>query len=308
MELANITHQDESGEIKVNIDPDKCISCGHCISACKHNARYYIDDTERFFNDLQNGVEISVIAAPSIRTNLPVWRRFFTYLNQAGVNKIYDVSLGADICIWAHVRYLEKHPDTRLITQPCPVIVSYCELYQPELLKAISPVHSPMASAAIYMKEYENITGPIAALSPCIAKADEFAATGLTQYNVTFASIRDYLSKNRTKLPPEESGFDHYESGLGVLFPMPGGLKENIEYFMGDKISIDTSEGIDVFNRLNTYADTPEQILPQVYDVLNCNDGCNMGTACSDSPNIFEINRTLEKSRKQALSERDRAH
>jgi ferredoxin len=308
MELANITYQNEAGDIKVRIDAKMCISCGHCISACKHNARYYTDDTERFFNDLKNGVRISVIAAPSIRANLPMWKRLFTYLRANGVDKIYDVSLGADISIWGHVRYLEQNPDARLITQPCPVIVSYLEIYQPEALKSLSPIHSPMGCVSIYMREYENVTGPIAALSPCIAKADEFAETKLCDYNVTFLSILEYLTKNRVKLPPEESGFDHYDSGPGVLFPMPGGLKENIEFFMGQKVSIDKGEGISVFKYLDIYSETPEEMLPHVNDVLNCANGCHVGTASSHSPNVYQINRIHDKCRKQAAFDRDRSY
>ena len=49
METANITYQDEAGNIKVKIDREKCITCGRCVFACKHDVRYYIDDTKRFF-------------------------------------------------------------------------------------------------------------------------------------------------------------------------------------------------------------------------------------------------------------------
>ena len=100
MEAVNITQQDEDGNIKVRIDHEMCIGCGRCVTACKHEARYYADDIELFFADLAKGVPISLIAAPSIRTNIPEYKRLFTYLRQLGVNKIYDVSLGADICIW----------------------------------------------------------------------------------------------------------------------------------------------------------------------------------------------------------------
>ena len=75
METANITYQDGGGNIKVKVDSAKCIACGRCVSACKHNARYYEDDTCRFFDDLANGVPISLIAAPSIRTNMPEYMK-----------------------------------------------------------------------------------------------------------------------------------------------------------------------------------------------------------------------------------------
>jgi len=302
METANITYQDENGNIKVKIDHTKCIVCGRCVSACNHHARQYADDTGLFFDDLSKGVQISLIAAPSVRTNIPEYKRLFTYLKKLGVRKIYDVSLGADICIWAHVRYIERAGRVNLITQPCPAIVTYCEKYQHALLDNLSPIHSPMACAAVYMKEYQGVTDRIAALSPCVAKANEFQDTGLIQYNVTFAKLLEYLKDNNITLPVEETGFDHNESGLGSLFPMPGGLKENIEFFMGKTIQISRAEGFSVYEKLNTYAETPVELLPGIFDVLNCSEGCNLGTACMRDRNIFEIERTMDDGRKAACS------
>ena len=54
---ANFAFQ-EDGKNKVKVLQDKCIHCGACIKACDHNVRDYIDDTERFFNDLKNGKKI----------------------------------------------------------------------------------------------------------------------------------------------------------------------------------------------------------------------------------------------------------
>ena len=108
MELACVTYMDENSNIKVKIDLEQCIACGRCVMACKHDARYFSDDTEQFFDDLAAGVPISLIAAPAIRTNIPDYKRLFTYLKNLGVNKIYDVSLGADICVWAHIKYLDN--------------------------------------------------------------------------------------------------------------------------------------------------------------------------------------------------------
>ena len=308
METVNITYQDKDGNIKVKIDHDKCIACGRCIAACKHDARYYTDDTDRFFNDLANNVPISLIAAPAIRTNIPEYKRLFTYLKQLGVNKIYDVSLGADICIWGHIRYLEKNKVARIITQPCPVVVTYCELYRHDLLKKLSPVHSPMACSSIYMKEYQKINDRIAALSPCIAKKVEFDDTKLAEYNITFAKLLAYLKDNNIELPDEETEFDHDESGLGSLFPMPGGLKENIEYFAGKKFHISKAEGFELYEKLDQYALTPEFFLPEIFDVLNCADGCNIGTASSHDKNLFMIDKTMDENRKKATETRKREY
>ncbi|MCL2665181.1 MAG: 4Fe-4S binding protein, partial [Defluviitaleaceae bacterium] len=306
METANITYQDEAGNIKVKIDHDKCIACGWCVSSCKHEARRFRDDTERFFDDLKNGANISVIAAPAIRTNIPEYENLFTFLKQQGVKKIFDVSLGADICVWAHIRHLENTGFAPIITQPCPVIVMYCEKYRHDLLKWLSPVQSPMACASVYMKQYIGIEDQIAALSPCIAKTNEFAETNLAQYNITFTGLLEYIKNNGITLPEIKTAFDHGNSGLGSLFPMPGGLKENLEYFTGRKLHISKSEGSGVYEKLDAYAQTDEASLPTVFDVLNCEEGCNIGSASLRKKNFFEIEKIMHDARKKVGEERDK--
>ncbi len=305
LEMANLTYQDDSGAIKVKIDSDMCIACGACIAVCKHEARYYEDDTQAFFSDLAAGAPISLIAAPSVRTNIPDWKRLFSCLKQLGVRKIYDVSLGADICIWAHLRYIERHSPRSLITQPCAAIVSYCEIHRHELLENLSPVHSPMVCTAIYMREHEGIADKIAAVSPCIAKANEFEAVGAIQYNVTFAKLQDYIKKHGMVLPEEETEFDHYESGLGSLFPTPGGLKENIEFFTGKTLRVDKSEGRAAYRHLEDYRITPKELLPDVFDVLSCAAGCAIGSGCDRNQNVFQIQSVMNSSRQRALRRRE---
>jgi len=308
MEMANITYQDEAGNIKVKISQDKCINCGMCVWVCKHDARRFTDDTGRFFDDLAKGIPISLIAAPSVKTNVPEYKKLFTYLKSLGVNKIYDVSLGADICIWAHVNYLKKTGTNPIITQPCPPIVTYCEIYQHGLLENLSPVHSPMACTSIYMKNYQGINDRIAALSPCVSKTIEFQGTKLAQYNVTFTRLLEYLDENKIKMPDEETDFDHAESGLGSLFPMPGGFKENIEYMMGKNLHIAKAEGRKVYEKLNKYAKTPAEFLPDIYDVLNCEEGCNIGSASLRDDCIFKIEKTMKNSARKMIEEQKKKH
>ncbi|MCL2707881.1 MAG: ATP-binding protein, partial [Defluviitaleaceae bacterium] len=303
METANVTQQENDENIKVTIDHAKCIACGRCVTACKHEARYFTDDTLRFFEDLKAGIPISIIAAPSIRTNIYGYKRLFTYLKDLGVNKIMDVSLGADICVWAHIKYIEANGPSPIITQPCPVIVNYCEMYRLDLLRNLSPIHSPMACTSIYLKKYLGIDDRIAVLSPCIAKKNEFADTSLADYNVTFKLLAEYIKNESIFLPNEKTEFDHDESRLGSLFPMPGGLKENIEYFLGKRLHIAKAEGYDVYEKLDLYADTSDIFLPDIFDVLNCAEGCNIGTAGSRARSVFEIDKRMEGKRRSATEE-----
>ena len=302
------TAYSEAGQIKVKIDHCRCIACGACIQACQHESRNYSDDTERFLSDLRSGVPISMFAAPANRTNGENWGRLLTWLRKNGVRKIYDVSLGADICTWAHIRFIQKENPTSVITQPCPAIVNYILTHKHELLPYLSPIHSPMLCTAILMKKYEKINDKIAGLSPCIAKAHEFDATGYVEYNVTLKKLYDYIEANGIELPLQESGFDHAESSMGCLFSMPGGLKENVELYLGKTLRIDKSEGSDiVYKALDTYSQKSGDCLPAIFDVLSCIEGCNLGTGCKHERDVFDINTIMDKARRNVLTAREKA-
>jgi NAD-dependent dihydropyrimidine dehydrogenase PreA subunit len=309
VEVANIAYENEDGDIRVRMDPDKCIACGACIFACRHGARYYEDDTEKFFADLSKGVRISVMVAPASRTNNPELGRLYALLKQLGVVKLYDVSLGADICTWASIRYIEKNHPGPIITQPCPAIVNYILKYNNDLLKYLSPAQSPMLCMAIYMRKHDGVKGPIAALSPCIAKTNEFEATGLISYNITFKKLWEYIESHKLKLPQVDADFDHQPSAMGRIFSMPGGLRDNVEFYLGKTMRIDKSEGQSrVYADLDEFGKQPEKNLPALYDVLNCPEGCNLGTGCRPGRNIFEVNTVMEAQRLESPGGRDRAY
>jgi hypothetical protein len=183
-------------------------------------------------------------------------------------------------------------------------------MHRNELVKRLSPVHSPMLCTAVYMRKYENINTKIAALSPCAAKTFEFEATRLVDYNVTIKKLYEYIERHNIKLPMQRSGFDHLDAGLGSLYPMPGGLKECVEHYIGKGLRVDKSEGQKtVYKALDEYARQPESRLPALFDVLNCPEGCNMGTGCvNDDPNIFKVNTIMDDLRQDALKKDDWHH
>lgn len=306
VEEANIAYV-EQGATKVRVDNNKCIVCGACLSACHHGSRSYVDDTEKFFDDLRAGVPISVFCAPASRANLGRWDQVLALLRTLGVRKIFDVSLGADICTWAYIRWIQKNNPDSVITQPCPAIVDYILLHHNELLPYLAPIQSPMLCTAIYMRKYHGINDKIAAISPCIAKANEFEETShLVSYNVTFVKLEEYISRHKLALPARGSGYDHMDSALGSIYSMPGGLKENVEFVLGKQLRVDKSEGqAVVYDALNAFAKEDKANLPAIFDVLNCAEGCNLGTGCHHSRSVFEVNASMDKARQNAVNDRE---
>lgn len=295
---ANIGSFDESGVLRIEIDDEKCIRCGACINACTHKARYFKDDMEEFLDALKRGEEIEMIAAPAIKIAFDGnWRHALQWLRNQGVKAIYDVGLGADICTWAHIRYLEQHPEKKVVSQPCAAVVNYIEKHKHELIPRLSPIQSPMMCIAIYMRKVLGYKGKIAAVSPCIAKIDEFRDTGVIDYNVTMEHLRDYFEEHDISLPQvkiySEFEFDGQPGMEGAIYPEPGGLMKNLLIHAPD-LHVMTSEGVGkLYKDLDTYSELSEEQMPRVFDVLNCETGCNGGPATGVNYNLFSMNEIM---------------
>lgn len=316
VEEANVAQMDEAGQLRIIINNDKCIKCGACIKACSHGARTFEDDIQKFIQDLKAGKEIALIVAPSIKVGFRgTWQQVLQWFRNEGVAKIYDVGFGADICTWAHLRYMAKYPGKKLISQPCPAVVNYIVRHKPELIPNLSPVHSPMLCMAIYMRKVFGFKGKIAAISPCIAKIDEFQDTGVVDYNVTMEHLQDYfrqehISFSQVKLTREQD-FDAYAGLEGSIYPRPGGLMKNL-LIHAPEMQVITSEGIGrLYEDLDIYEHQREECLPDVFDVLNCENGCNGGPAVGAKYQRFEaselmhvVERNARKIRKSNVTKK----
>lgn len=285
----------------VTVDSDKCIDCGACFDTCMHNARDYEDDTNHFFQELKNGKKISVIVAPAFLANYPQeYKKVLGYLKELGVNRIFSVSFGADITTWAYLKYITEHNFVGGISQPCPAVVNYVEKYIPELIDRLMPIHSPMMCMAIYIRKYLKLSDELAFLSPCIAKKSEITdknCGGFVKYNVTFQKLMQVIGQQYQNAKEET---DELEYGFGALYPMPGGLKENVEHFLGKSQVIRQVEGeTEAYHYLHTYLKRikGKKPLPFMVDILNCSKGCIYGTATEPERNTDDVLLTLSSMR-----------
>lgn len=274
---------DEAGNNRIDVSGDKCVACGGCFDVCEHNARAYQDDTEQFFADLERGEEISVLIAPAFKANYPnEYEKVLGGLKKLGVKRFISISFGADITTWGYLNYVQKNNFLGGISQPCPAVVGYVERYIPELIPKLFPVQSPLMCGAIYCRKELGIKHKLAFISPCIAKKlemEEPENEGLVQYNVTFDHLMNYVRNHNIS-----GSFctDEIEYGLGSIYPMPGGLKENVYWFLGEDVFIRQIEGE---KHMYHYLEREKEHIaksatPYLFiDALNCANGCICGTA-----------------------------
>ena len=299
---------EENGKARIEVDGSKCVACGSCMDVCVHGAREYTDDTDRFFTDLERGEPISLLLAPAFKANYPEeYESVLGGLKALGVNRIISVSFGADITTWGYINYIQKYDFLGGISQPCPAAVAYIERYLPELLPKLFPVQSPLMCAAIYARKELGITDRFAFISPCIAKKMEIEDPhneGLVQYNVTFEHLMRRVRERNISGPSVSSEIEY---GLGSYYPTPGGLAENVRWFLGDQVFIRQIEGErHLYQWLHQNASRIENSeTPFLFiDALNCEKGCICGTAVNPEKSetddaLYALLKIREESKKE---------
>ena len=136
---------DGSGD-KVSIRHELCIGCGSCIEACTHEARKGIDDIEAFLAALSPAREAWW---PSSRPPSPPTSPRISSGSTAGSSarasrpSSTSPSAPSSPCK-SYLEHIKAAEPALVIAQPCPALVTYIEIYRPELLPHLAPADSPM--------------------------------------------------------------------------------------------------------------------------------------------------------------------
>jgi len=283
---------DSSGDI-VTVNSDMCIACGKCITACTHDARSFIDDFFKFIDGIIAGEKIIAISASAVAAGFPEqYLNLNSWLKELGVDAIFDVSFGAELTTKSYVEYIQNENPQTVISQHCAAIVTYIELYQPELIKYLAPTDSPMLHTIKMVHEFypQYKNHKIAIISPCVAKKREFEETGFGDYNIAHISIDNFLKKNNVNLKDyPQTNFDNPPAERAVLFSSPGGLLETAKRWIPEIEN--NSRKIEGTPLIYEYLKTLPKMIdksmsPLLIDCLSCEFGCNSGplTVTKDKP------------------------
>ncbi|MCL2044222.1 MAG: methyl-accepting chemotaxis protein [Treponema sp.] len=301
-----------SGDV-LRINHDLCIGCGHCISVCSHEAREIIDDTDSFLEDLKRGIKMIAVAAPAAASVFAgSYLKLNGYLKSLGVEAVFDVSFGAELTVVSYINYIKTKNPRMVIAQPCPAIVSYIEIYYPELLPYLAPADSPMLHTIKMIRQYypQYKDYKIAVISPCIAKKREFSETGLGDYNVTMLALRNLLKQQNINLANcVTAEYTGPEAERAVSFSSPGGLLDTAERFVpGIRRDTRKIEGVHtIYHYLTGISEKlkkPGVEFPLLVDCLNCENGCNGGPGTGNNKQTLDELESPIRKRSKELEKR----
>ena len=286
----------------VSLDPDLCIGCGECLTACTHGARTIVDDLEQWIAALKRNDNIVAVVAPAVAANFPDnYLRLNGWLKSIGVKAVFDVSFGAELTVKSYLDHFSKNSPECIIAQPCPAIVTYIEIYKPELIKHLAPADSPMMHTMKMVKEFypEYSNSKFVIISPCTAKKREFDEVGIGEYNVTMKRLLEYMEENNVHLSGYPSkDYDNPSAERAVLFSTPGGLLRTAQRELPAVVNIARKiEGPELmYDYLEDLSkNISAGVAPKLIDCLNCDLGCNGGTGTRRDKSMDEVEYYVEK-------------
>jgi uncharacterized ferredoxin-like protein len=120
--------------------------------------------------------------------------------------------------------------------------------------------------------------------------------------------LREYIEEHKIDLPSVKvySPFEFTsDQGMeGSFYPRAGGLKDNLQIF-APELDVINSEGIHkVYPDFDDYIACDKKHLPSVFDVLNCEFGCNGGPAVGNKYDLFRIYSVMHDVEKYTRSAR----
>lgn len=254
-------------------------------------------EQKELINLLDKKTEMVAMVAPSFIVDFD-YPEIVKMLKKLGFKYVVEVTKGAEETNRQLLELLEKYPDKRWITNPCPAVVRLVRSKYPHLLEYLAPIDSPMsATAKIVNKEYPGLRKVF--FGPCLmkkleAKEDrsELEILVLTYKELQqvlfikgiFADKHRHVSKNSlTKFfqklgllgKEKEYAFD-ISARSTRLYPISGGLADSsgVSKKLTDAEFDEVSSPILVNKALREFLENKDL---KVLDILNCEGGCING-------------------------------
>jgi signal transduction histidine kinase/ferredoxin len=278
---------------QAEVVPERCIACGNCIQVCSQKAKRIVSTLYDVETLLKSGERVAACIAPSFPVEFQDemdFRVLVGMLRKLGFARVVEVGFGADLVAERYRQLLCENPRNQYIATTCPAIVNYVERYQPELVRYLAPLVSPMVAMSRALRAMEPGL-KVVFVGPCVAKKTEAAnpdIEGGPDVAITFRELR-YLFL-RWSIKPERvvpSDFDPPHPGLGGLFPVARGLLQAAsipEDLLANEVV--ATDGLKGFTSvLEEFANGTMEA--RLLELLSCN-GCIAGPGLSSEETLFK--------------------
>ncbi len=283
---------------------ERCIGCGNCVRVCSQGAKVFLETKDEVRALIKTNDLIIACIAPSFPaefTEITDHKILVSLIKKIGFSKVVEVSFGADM-VAKEYKKLFNNSNKKCITSDCPAIVSYIQIYHPEMISSLAPIASPMVAITRIVKAKYGKNAKVVFIGPCLAKKSE---SDEVDEVLTFRELREMLNEDSLTIEDADPiEFDPPFSGKGAIFPVSRGLLHTID--MTDDISEGNTivaEGKNNFiAAINEFE--KNKIGSQHLELLCC-EGCIMGPGMSKPDERYSKRTCISNYVKEKLNNLD---
>ena len=255
-----IKEEGDKKHVEYNCDPSvDCIYCGQCTFLCPVDAIYEQKNGDEVEKILTDKTKVKIVQmAPSVRASISeefgqppgtnIQKKMYTALRKLGFDKIFDVTMGADITTYVEAMELADRIKNGgvmpMFTSCCPSWVKFVEFYYPDIIPHLTTARSPhIHSGGAYKTWWAQKEGidpkdiVVVSIMPCTSKKTEAGYDKLkigdlypVDVVLTAREAAELLKKHGIDpmtLEESEVDFCGTFSGAGVIYGAAGGVMES---------------------------------------------------------------------------------
>jgi iron only hydrogenase large subunit-like protein len=271
--------KNESG--KEEIDPDKCVYCGKCITACPFGAIFELSAVIDVMRAIERKEQVIAMVAPSILAQYAETPgQVFAAIEKIGFSEVVEVARGAEVTARNEaIELKEKLEEGQpfMTTSCCPSYVETVNKHVPGLKPYVSHTRSPLGYTAEELRgKYPD--AKLVFIGPCVAKRKEARDQNSADYVLSFEELDSIMEGMGIEPAKLEAIAVHSYTKESRGFAQSGGvLGAVLAEKQAEGFSYETINGIDKAMIRTMKQMEKGKVTARFYEVMACEGGCIAG-------------------------------